>query len=340
MFFVSVAPVYRIRSKRAAVRAEAAIYDILVKLDLKPHKATPPEVRKYTKDGALYAKQRLEDETVEAYRERCMEAIAADPDGYFQHVEVVRFEHESAAHLDDVRIAARAIRQARKRNEWPRSTGACFDFHSQCAFFESCTGNVEPTAGDALIARKLLPERNLNASAVKTWQRCQRLFRNAHVLGLEPARKGSALVFGDLVHAGLEAWWLSLGAEEPMLRALRALDSAFAPDEYTRARAEAMLAGYHTRWIEWARTLTVLGVERRWEMPLRNAAGRSTGVRLTGRVDVLVRDPEGRVLVVEHKTTSEPADPGEHYRAKLVMDGQASFYLAAEFPADLAQERS
>lgn len=59
------------------------VYDVLGKPALKPLKATPVEARKYTAKGALYAAQREEDETPEAYCARLVAAMTEEPAKYF-----------------------------------------------------------------------------------------------------------------------------------------------------------------------------------------------------------------------------------------------------------------
>jgi len=75
----------------------------------------------------------------------------------------------------------------------------------------------------------------------------------------------------------------------------------------------------------------VVGVEVEFATELRNpntgAASRTW--RLGGKIDAIVRDTrDGRVLLVEHKTSSEDITPGSDYWKRLRMDGQVSVYFA------------
>jgi hypothetical protein len=119
--------------------AESCIYDVLAKPALRPKKATPIEDRKYTKKtGELYAAQRETDESVDEYRVRVREAIAADPDGYFARGEIVRLEEERADALHDVWDIGRQLREAELSGRYPRNPEACIRYGRTCSFFGVC----------------------------------------------------------------------------------------------------------------------------------------------------------------------------------------------------------
>jgi hypothetical protein len=116
------------------------IYDVIGKPSIKPKKATPVEDRKFTKDGALYKTQRLEDETPEEFRARLIEDIASDPDGYFQRGEVVRLDKEMTDALADVWRVGQAMRDSVRTGRAPRNPDACVSYGRTCEFFDVCTG--------------------------------------------------------------------------------------------------------------------------------------------------------------------------------------------------------
>lgn len=120
--------------------AASCLYDVLGKPGLRPLKATPPESRKFKQDGTLYANQRAEDETVEEYRARLADAIADDPNRYFQRVEVVRLEDELREHGFELWQQALLLREAQRAGIAPRNGDACFRFGRACEFFQVCTG--------------------------------------------------------------------------------------------------------------------------------------------------------------------------------------------------------
>lgn len=158
-------------------------------------------------------------------------------------------------------------------------------------------------------------------SAART---CQRLHHYRYELGYRPAVEADALRFGTLVHLGLEAWWKAPNGERlpAMVDAIQHAEA----DDFDKARARVLLTGYHCRWE--SEPYEVLAVEVPFEAPLTNpATGHpSRTFRLGGKIDAIVRDAEGRVLVVEHKTTSEDVTPGSDYWKRLRIDGQVSTY--------------
>jgi hypothetical protein len=94
-------------------------------------------------------------------------------------------------------------------------------------------------------------------------------------------------------------------------------------------RAEAMLTGYHCRWIH--EDYEVLAIEEAFSAPLvhPDTGIASRAFRLGGKVDGVVRDGRtGRVLLVEHKTSSEDLSPGSDYWKRLRIDSQISVYWA------------
>jgi hypothetical protein len=119
------------------------LYDVVSKPQQCPFKATPPEKRKYTKAGALYANQRAEDETIEEFRARMAEEIAGAPELFFQREEVVRLEHELEESRRDTYDTAMMIRDSRRLDRSPRNPDACFLFNRQCDFYAVCCGTAD-----------------------------------------------------------------------------------------------------------------------------------------------------------------------------------------------------
>lgn len=118
------------------------LYDVIGKPGIRPLKATPPDARKYTKSGELYAKQRLNDETPEEYEARVLEDIASDPDGYFQRGQVVRLEAEMDDAMFDLVQLGRTIHEYRRAGRAPRNVDACKQYGRSCAYLPVCTGEA------------------------------------------------------------------------------------------------------------------------------------------------------------------------------------------------------
>jgi hypothetical protein len=161
----------------------------------------------------------------------------------------------------------------------------------------------------------------LTVSRLRAYRKCARLERLLYVDGWRPVSESEALRFGSLWHLGLEYWWT--GGLDAALTAV----AGRAVDEYEQARIEELLRGYDARWH--GQDYEVLGVEEEFGVPLINPATwqPSRTWRLAGKVDARVRLADGRVAVVEHKTTSENIEPGSDYWLRLAMDHQLSAYL-------------
>jgi PD-(D/E)XK nuclease superfamily len=123
------------------------IYDVIVRPDQRPLKATPVEARKYTKatskePSRLYANQRETDESVEEFRLRLADAVAAAPEFYFARGDVVRLEAEIAESERDVEELALQIRSGPQTGIAPRNPHACFLYGRTCAFLSACDGTA------------------------------------------------------------------------------------------------------------------------------------------------------------------------------------------------------
>ncbi len=164
----------------------------------------------------------------------------------------------------------------------------------------------------------------LTASRMKSFRSCARQHYYAFVLGRRPIAESAALSFGTAVHAALEAWW-STGPAGALALAMQHLPEGM--DPFVRARAEAMLIGYDVAWRD--RGFEALAIEKQFTLPLINpdTGARSRTWELAGKVDVIARGPDGRVWVIEHKTSSEDIGAGGAYRARLTLDGQVSQYI-------------
>jgi len=188
----------------------------------------------------------------------------------------------------------------------------------------------------------------LTSSRIKQRRTCPRADFHRYEQGLvSTGPEPIATAFGTALHAALEAWWRAwqtadgYGALEDALAALDAVE-ALQADDYQRARAIAMVLAYDARWSRWAAGVTVLGVE----VPFRTAlchpiTGQPAKTwAVAGKIDLLLQLQDGRVAIVDHKTTSADARSGSDYRRRLTLDPQVSTYFlgaaALGHPADLA----
>jgi len=171
----------------------------------------------------------------------------------------------------------------------------------------------------------------LTSSRLRCFRTCPRLHQLTYVERFRTIAEPEYFRVGTLVHAGLEAWWSAEAAGLPRLEAALAVVAGLAFDEFEQARVEEMLRGYEAAWGESAADYEVLAVERTFKTRLwnPNTGADSRTWRLAGKIDAIVRRrADGRVIVVEHKTTGEDIrDEAAHYWSTLALDHQCSAYI-------------
>lgn len=234
------------------------LYDVLGKPSHRRLLATPPESRKYTQEkrdrlgnvvepSRLYAGQRDDDETLDAYEDRLLGAMCVDPQRYAVRGTVVRIGDETTEAAADDWATGRAVRDAELADRWPRNPDACRRYGRLCSYWPICAGQA--AADDSRFTRTrphrelpLLPTegRFLTASSMRTFRRCQREYRHRYVTGIVPAgEEAESLTFGTAVHAALEVWWLAVRDGSPpdvaLADALSALDHTTRNEKETAA---------------------------------------------------------------------------------------------------------
>lgn len=132
--------IYVIAARELGYAVETILYDVTRRPMLRPLKATPVELRKYTqKTGELYANQRAEDETPPEFAARVAADIAAKQDHYFARIEIARLDQD----LDDCRAELwqqqLAIREAQRTGRWYRNPDSCVSSTGwPCDFLSIC----------------------------------------------------------------------------------------------------------------------------------------------------------------------------------------------------------
>lgn len=166
----------------------------------------------------------------------------------------------------------------------------------------------------------------LTTSEIRTYQRCREEHRWRYVRRMVPTAPPSlALGLGTAVHAGLESWWHHEGRAPHLARtAYLASAEAVGLDGYETVRGEVMLDRYHRQWHWEAGAYITRGAEVAFARP-------RTWGEFGGKLDVLVETAAmpRRLLVIEHKTTSDDVTPGSEYWRRLAVDAQLANYLIA-----------
>jgi len=164
----------------------------------------------------------------------------------------------------------------------------------------------------------------------KCFRMCQREHSYRYDQGFSTVSDRLSLLFGTLVHVGLEAWWLSPSKSTRLESSISAFRAAVPTDfdPYEAAKIEALLIGYDARWSE--QDFTVMAVEREFRAPLIHpgTGERSPNFDRGGKIDAIAYDNKRRRLCgFEHKTSSLDIEPGSSYWQTLRVDGQSTNYF-------------
>ncbi|HQL54111.1 MAG TPA: PD-(D/E)XK nuclease family protein [Phycisphaerae bacterium] len=161
----------------------------------------------------------------------------------------------------------------------------------------------------------------LTHSRCACFRACPRKHYLRYELGLQPEESSLALRIGSAHHAALEA--VDKG-QDPAA----AIEAAVS-DPYDLALVAAMHEAHRRRYTD--AQLEVVATEMEFNLSLRNPkTGAPTPVwRFCGKIDRIVRLPDGRVALMEYKTTSQDFAPGANYWLKLHLDQQLSLYVIA-----------
>lgn len=160
----------------------------------------------------------------------------------------------------------------------------------------------------------------ITASRMACLLDCPRKHYWRYECGLRPDMDAMALRFGTAWHAAMEARWEKL----PFSDAFKAgLATACDFDEGTVATLSGLLAGYYERWAE--DPVKELCAEVEFRSPLMN----SRTFDVAGKIDGLGILHDGRLALVEHKTTSADVGPDSDYWLRLRSNPQINQYVLA-----------
>mgnify|MGYP000740096063 CR=1 FL=1 len=161
---------------------------------------------------------------------------------------------------------------------------------------------------------------------------CLRQHYYRYELGLRSKREVAALRLGRAIHQGLEQWSRGVPGEKVLRDIAWEYDKTppwtdppgWAVEEQT---VLSLLAGYYWRYQD--DPLEYVEVEKAWSMPLVNPeTGRASRTyELAGKRDGLVKAPDGRLFVLERKTTGDDIGPESDYWLRLRCDPQISLYI-------------
>jgi hypothetical protein len=91
-----------------------------------------------------------------------------------------------------------------------------------------------------------------------------------------------------------------------------------------------LMSGYFWRWQQYDAQMQWIAPEMSFQIPIETPTGtRVRGKYLAGKIDGIVQLPDGRLAVIEHKTTSSDLSPESDYWLRLRCDQQISLYFLA-----------
>lgn len=160
----------------------------------------------------------------------------------------------------------------------------------------------------------------LTHSRLACFRACPRRHYIRYELGIKPVSDDLPRRIGSALHAALDL--ADRGGD------VAASIEAMA-DPYEVAMVAQMFAGHVRRYAD--APFDPVASEQEFDLPLTNPeTGAATPIwRLAGKVDRIVRLPDGRLALQEYKTTSRDFAPGADYWQRLHFDQQLSIYVIA-----------
>jgi len=183
-------------------------------------------------------------------------------------------------------------------------------------------------------------------SEMQTAKTCLRKEFLSYKLGIRPIADAKPLRMGKAFHEGLDRYkqgkiaGTSIDTSE-IIRTIMDEYRACRPgmedkrlydyriEEQTVAH---MLNAYFWRWEQMDTEMEYIVSEQEFEMPIINPdSNRSSRIAIAqGKIDGIVKLSDGRLAVIEHKTTSDDLPVESDYWKRLRIDAQISlYYLAA-----------
>lgn len=205
-----------------------AIWDLIRKPDIKPKKLPAKDRRLITSLGEYFGFQVSKEsqqwvlandsENGELYEYRLTRDCLDRPGRYFQRQKIYKLDHEMELYATELWGLSQEVLAARRTGRHLRNSGACMLYNTPCAYLGLCSGYDSPDSNNWTRRANVHEElstldgdgRNvLTNSRLRCFQTCRRKHYYRYELGIERVGReaSDALVFGTIMHLGLEAWW-------------------------------------------------------------------------------------------------------------------------------------
>jgi len=170
-------------------------------------------------------------------------------------------------------------------------------------------------------------------SRISARARCAMREHLHYELRLRPRQIQWSLDVGSSFHAAMEAWNRGQSEEEAVAAALARLNEVATrikdPVEFEKlplrsVQLEIMVRAAIRRFPKYEPVV----VEHEFSIPIVNPlTGRASRTfRLAGKIDAIVRTPDGRLWLLEYKTSGQSLD---QFRMRYGLDNQISYYVLA-----------
>lgn len=173
-----------------------------------------------------------------------------------------------------------------------------------------------------------MTDTKLSFGRIQTGMTCMRKAQLQHEHGISRDSDNVSMRIGSAVHVGIDMYSKGATTEDAIISACAAIGS-----EIERQYVGVMLAGYFWRWANFG--AEVIASDLEFELPIYNpeTGGKTRIHTLHDKIDRIVKLADGRIAVMETRTTSEEieAKDGEPpvYWKRLIMDTQSSISLMA-----------
>lgn len=175
----------------------------------------------------------------------------------------------------------------------------------------------------------------LTHSRMSSAKSCLRRHYFAYELGIRPNRDSQPLRMGAAFHLGIDLLAQGVDPVESASRAVAGYEvvpqwcaSEEDVDEWMIEReiVARLIVGYHLRWGR--ENVEIVATEQAFILPIKNleTGGVTPNFRFAGKIDKIAKLPDGRLAIIEHKTTSSIDDD---YWMRLRLDTQISGYMLA-----------
>jgi hypothetical protein len=176
--------------------------------------------------------------------------------------------------------------------------------------------------------------RLLTNSEMNTAKTCLRKWYLSYECMLQRDSQSTPLRFGSMFHEGLDLLAQGKSLSDVIVSiALKYEQIPIWADPFEKEveleTIAALLAGYAWRWQDAG--FEIIATECDFRIPITNpeTGGRTPSFESAGKIDKIIRLPDGRIAVMEHKTTADSIEPTSDYWRKLRMDTQISLYMIA-----------